>query len=189
MKTSRDDLLAIAFRLFLTKGYENTSMQDLARASGLSKGAFHHYFPRKQDLLDACIARFFHEFLPDAEGDARESIEAFALRAAQTYGDALVMMRRHDIPLAAYQAFLWAQVRDAPQAFQQRQAAFTRALAAGFEADFPGSDGLSLARHLIARIEGMGALLCLDPPADADTITPAFRQVVEDFLAPLRTAP
>ncbi|MFN3955552.1 MAG: TetR/AcrR family transcriptional regulator [Pararhodobacter sp.] len=189
MKTSRDDLLAIAFRLFLTKGYENTSMQDLARASGLSKGAFHHYFPRKQDLLDACIARFFHEFLPATDDAAHKSAEAFALRTAQRYADALILMRQHDIPLAAYQAFLWAQVRDAPQAFQQHQAVFARALATGFEAEYPGCDGMLLARHLIARIEGMGALLCLEPPADAAAIAPAFRQVVEDFLAPLRSAP
>lgn len=47
MKTNRDALLLIAFRLFLKNGYEQTRMQDLVAASGLSKGAFHHYFRAK----------------------------------------------------------------------------------------------------------------------------------------------
>lgn len=50
MKTSKDDLIKIAFRLFLTKGYDRTSMKELAAGAEVSKGAFHYYFPKKEDI-------------------------------------------------------------------------------------------------------------------------------------------
>lgn len=186
MKTSRDALLATAFRLFLTKGYEQTSMQDLARASGLSKGAFHHYFPRKQDLLEACLERFFHDFLPDT-GETAEGagdVAHFARAAARKYAAALALMVENDIPLAAYQAFVWAQVRAAPARFQRHQAAFLDRLTRGLSLTHP-QEGAALARHLAALIEGTGARLSITPPESADAIRAEFDAVVARFFAAL----
>ena len=44
-------ILAEAARLFLQKGYEKTSMQDIMEGTGLSKGAIYHHFSSKEDIL------------------------------------------------------------------------------------------------------------------------------------------
>ena len=44
-------ILEEASRLFLQKGFEKTSMQDIMDATGLSKGAIYHHFASKEDIL------------------------------------------------------------------------------------------------------------------------------------------
>ena len=49
----RGELLAAAEKLFYTKGYENTSVQDVLDAVGFSKGGFYHHFDSKLAVLEA----------------------------------------------------------------------------------------------------------------------------------------
>lgn len=53
----RDVFMDAAERLFRTKGYEDTSIQDILDATGASRGAFYHYFGSKGDLLEAVVDR------------------------------------------------------------------------------------------------------------------------------------
>ena len=47
-------ILDVAFRLFIEKGYEHTSIQDIIdHLGGLSKGAIYHHFKSKEDILVA----------------------------------------------------------------------------------------------------------------------------------------
>ncbi|MBQ4450849.1 MAG: TetR/AcrR family transcriptional regulator [Clostridia bacterium] len=46
-------IIETAEALFYTKGYENTSIQDVLDALKLSKGGFYHHFESKLALLDA----------------------------------------------------------------------------------------------------------------------------------------
>lgn len=41
-----------AMRLFFTKGFEATSMMDIAQEAGLSKGAIYHHFTSKQQIME-----------------------------------------------------------------------------------------------------------------------------------------
>lgn len=59
----RDELLAIAARLFGQAGYDATSIDDIIKEAGLSKGAFYHYFPSKDALLEALASRAAEEAL------------------------------------------------------------------------------------------------------------------------------
>ncbi len=49
----RSELLAASEKLFYTKGYENTSVQDILDAVGFSKGGFYHHFDSKLAVLEA----------------------------------------------------------------------------------------------------------------------------------------
>jgi AcrR family transcriptional regulator len=49
------ELLAAAQQLFFTKGYENTSVNDIIQAVGVSKGAFYHHFDSKTAVLEAMV--------------------------------------------------------------------------------------------------------------------------------------
>jgi len=51
----RKELLTIAESIFLEKGYEQASIDDILKASGISKGAFYHYFRSKEEVLVASI--------------------------------------------------------------------------------------------------------------------------------------
>ncbi len=55
-------ILDVAFRLFIEKGYENTSIQDIIdNLGGLSKGAIYHHFKSKEELLIAVTDRMTSE--------------------------------------------------------------------------------------------------------------------------------
>jgi AcrR family transcriptional regulator len=47
---TRQHLLAVATEEFLTHGYAGTSLSDLIRGAGITKGAFYHHFPSKEAL-------------------------------------------------------------------------------------------------------------------------------------------
>ncbi|ORV18190.1 TetR/AcrR family transcriptional regulator [Mycobacterium celatum] len=53
----RAEVLDQALALFLQRGYENVSLNDLLVATGTSKGAFYHYFPSKEALVTALAER------------------------------------------------------------------------------------------------------------------------------------
>ena len=51
-------ILDVAFRLFMEKGYEHTSIQDIIdHLGGLSKGAIYHHFKSKEDIMYAVMER------------------------------------------------------------------------------------------------------------------------------------
>jgi AcrR family transcriptional regulator len=54
----RRELIDCAQTMFLSRGYERTTINDVIVATGLSKGAFYHYFRSKEELLEAIAARF-----------------------------------------------------------------------------------------------------------------------------------
>ncbi|MDO8665641.1 MAG: TetR/AcrR family transcriptional regulator, partial [Gemmatimonadales bacterium] len=47
----RENLLAVAARVFAATGYDRTSMRDLARASSMSLAGMYYYVKGKEDLL------------------------------------------------------------------------------------------------------------------------------------------
>ncbi len=55
-------ILDVASRLFMEKGYEYTSIQDIIdNLGGLSKGAIYHHFRSKEDILIAVTDRMTEE--------------------------------------------------------------------------------------------------------------------------------
>ena len=54
--TGREQLLDAAAELFTTAGYARSSTRQLAEAAGLSQSAVYHWFPTKEDLLEALLA-------------------------------------------------------------------------------------------------------------------------------------
>ena len=52
-EATRGKLLAVARKLFATKGYAATSLDVLVRRAGVTKGAFYHHFPDKQAIFRA----------------------------------------------------------------------------------------------------------------------------------------
>ena len=62
----RSELLAASEKLFYTKGYENTSVQDILDAVGFSKGGFYHHFDSKLAVLEAICQQRAEELCQSA---------------------------------------------------------------------------------------------------------------------------
>lgn len=58
MLETKDHILKTAFILFLKKGYKAVTMSDLERETGLTKGAFYHYFKSKEEIFVDVIDKF-----------------------------------------------------------------------------------------------------------------------------------
>jgi AcrR family transcriptional regulator len=52
------EIYNVAANLFATKGYANTSLQDIADGLGLSRPALYHYVRSKEDILEKLVAEF-----------------------------------------------------------------------------------------------------------------------------------
>ena len=46
-----EEVVEVALRLFLERGYDNTPMSLLAKRLGLTKAGIYHHFASKEDLL------------------------------------------------------------------------------------------------------------------------------------------
>ena len=51
----RDKLYEIAAEVFHRKGYDNTSMSDIAEAVGLTKAGLYHHVTSKESLLSTIL--------------------------------------------------------------------------------------------------------------------------------------
>lgn len=51
MSNSREHILNVAFSLFLQKSFKEVTLKDIVEKSGMSKGAFYHYFTSKEQLF------------------------------------------------------------------------------------------------------------------------------------------
>jgi AcrR family transcriptional regulator len=60
-----DEILDAALDAFSAEGFEAARVEDVARAAGISKAGLYLYFPSKEDLLRALVAR---EVAPFAKG-------------------------------------------------------------------------------------------------------------------------
>ena len=53
-----------AARLFSTRGYIETSMEEIAQAAQMSKGGIYHYFKSKTEILHAIVSEFMDSIIP-----------------------------------------------------------------------------------------------------------------------------
>jgi AcrR family transcriptional regulator len=77
------EVLEVAARVFHQKGYESTSIQDIAEAIGILKGSLYYYIRSKEDLLYEILEGVHEEALAnikpvaEMEGTALQKIRAF----------------------------------------------------------------------------------------------------------------
>ena len=48
----KQELLKIAYDMFLSKGYENTSVDTIIEEAGIAKGTYYYYFESKEQMLE-----------------------------------------------------------------------------------------------------------------------------------------
>jgi len=81
-KKTIDTILSVSEKLFLEKGYEKTTTQEIVNETGLSKGTIFHHFKSKEDILAGVLDKYndrtaqdMHRWLSEMETlTAREKI-------------------------------------------------------------------------------------------------------------------
>lgn len=75
----KQEILETAMRLFYEKGYEKTSIADIAQAIGVAQGLCYRYFPSKERLFDCAVDEYAEQLaeamtLEDTEGRTLKEI-------------------------------------------------------------------------------------------------------------------
>ena len=83
-------ILSVAGRLFATKGFEGTSMRDIAVACGISKSLLYHHFANKDEIYSRVavgstleLYLFVRDRVPD--GTPSQKIRAFMVATAEYF--------------------------------------------------------------------------------------------------------
>jgi AcrR family transcriptional regulator len=135
-KATRERALEAALALFRKRGFDGTTMRDIARAAGLSLGAAYHYFPSKDALVMAYYERIQSEHERRAAAACPEGAEV-ATRLHVLLETKLDLLARDRKILAA----LFRNVGDPAHplsVFSRQTSAIRRRSIAQFEEAFAG---------------------------------------------------
>lgn len=67
----REELIDIAEELFLKNGYEETHVSEIVKKVEVAQGTFYYYFKSKDEILDALVDRYLHDFVAFTEEQVR----------------------------------------------------------------------------------------------------------------------
>ena len=88
--SKKREIVAIVEELFLEKGYEETTIDDILEKTGLSKGGFYHYFNSKEEVLSESINTLVQDVLIALESiisddrlNALEKLKLFMKKKAE----------------------------------------------------------------------------------------------------------
>ena len=68
----KNEILDAAAVLFMKKGFDNTSTNDILEAVGIARGTLYHHFKSKEEVMDALIDRQMEKILSAARQAAAD---------------------------------------------------------------------------------------------------------------------
>ena len=123
----RQEVVYTAAREFARRGYDQTTMAELAAAMGLATGALYHYFDGKDDLLGAICDQLMEPLLESATGllDSADTAPEEQLRALVRLWVAHVVNHRDHMLVFQQERHVldhgdqWRSVRASRKAFER----------------------------------------------------------------------
>ena len=91
-RATREQLIEVATRLFAENGYEDTSIEDVLAAAGVSRGALYHHFAGKDALFGAVVESVENRVMADlaaAAGDVPDAVDRLRVLALTWIGMAV----------------------------------------------------------------------------------------------------
>jgi TetR/AcrR family transcriptional repressor of nem operon len=183
---TKEKIVETGLRLFLQKGYQKTSLNDIARQVGISKPAIYHHFKNKDELFHGVLSLFFEEMGKWSKSrfesckTLKELLKAFfqSLTSFREVADTILGKQRKNAPYSFLELLLTASKRD-PGIQKRIEQGFlmTRKFLKDelVKAQKRGEirrdiDCETLAFQIHALIEGTGVISYLDKSVDMETI-------------------
>ncbi len=183
-------ILQAAREVFARAGFDAARMDDIADASGLSKGTLYLYYKSKDDLIAGLLQTTFDDLLLQLRSllDVDSPIEARMLDYAQ---QAAIYMQQDASTLNIAYAFYAVAARQ-PEIrlllktyFTEYRHTLTTMLEQGIErGEFIAFDTAQAAITLIALLEGLTLLWFTDP--DTMQLDSLLSTALRNFFAPLK---
>lgn len=76
-RTRRDEIVRRALKVFARKGYDTTSMDDIADRARVAKGTLYYYFPSKEDLYQAVMVHSLEGIFEELAESIRDIVDPF----------------------------------------------------------------------------------------------------------------
>lgn len=189
-KHRQRQILQAARDVFAKDGFDSARMDDVADASGLSKGTLYLYYKSKDDLIAGLLKTTFNDLLVQLRAllEIDKSVEIRLLDYAQQMTS--YMQQDASTLNIAYEFYAVAarqpNVRRLLQTyFADYRAALTALLEQGIKrGEFARFDTTQTAMTLIALLEGLTLLWFTDP--DAVQLETVLSAALRDFFARLK---
>jgi len=185
----RAQIIQAALACFTRKGYNNTTMDDIAAESGLSKGSLYWYFKGKDDLFAAALMSAFMNVGQEAVA---------ALEQCTTASDKLRAMAQaaagfSKVVEGFFSLFLefWASSPHREEAGQlwiglltQYKDVFVEIIEEGVrDGEFKPVDAEQLVWAMLAAYDGLAAYIMLIPDMDLERVSRVFVETLLGGLA------
>lgn len=178
-KTTKKEIIAQSYKVFRRQGYHRTTLDQLAQATGLTKGVFYHHFRNKEEIMQEVLkashsyfsAKVFSIAYQD-EIPARDRMQQLMeasdrILAKDCYGcifaNTALEINHIEEEFAQY-------TRDF---FEDWENAFTHIL----ESEYQPNKAQVLAQQIIADIEG--SLILMQVYQNKDIITRAYERTMK----------
>jgi AcrR family transcriptional regulator len=63
VKNTKENILNASLKLFLQKSFKEVTLKEIVKESGISKGAFYHYFNSKEQLFREVVNNVFYSVM------------------------------------------------------------------------------------------------------------------------------
>ena len=190
-KDAKKKILDSAFNVFVSNGYNDTTMSHIVKESGLSKGAIYHYYSSKKELFASLIDHWEIFSFPNfySKDNKNESAEDTLIRFADTVYD--VFCSKPDVFLAEIE--FWALANKDKEIKERSKVLYDKILTL-FELvlnkgvrnnEFKSIDTEIIAMELLSVFQGIN-WFCLFG-GDKSTVKKYLKQSVEVILKGIRS--
>ncbi|MGH7856078.1 MAG: TetR/AcrR family transcriptional regulator [Candidatus Binatia bacterium] len=192
----RAEILASALRLFGSKGFHDTTMEEVANAAGVAKGTIYLYFESKEHLLLALKKDFMAGLTTAITDIVAEGIEQLSAGKEVDYRDiiddifqAIVdyhCQRRDHLEIVVRQNPGPDLMQEALELEREFLQLLTNAFREGTSYELVHTDDPEMMARLVnaAIRDNLAACLCYGEPDDLPRLVEAAKQLLYKALAP-----
>ena len=185
LEQRRDLILQAALQCFARQGFRETTIEDICREAGVSRGALYWYFPSKEDIVQACAEnnqqRIAYNFPLAKESDnAAVLFEEYVSRFIRHFD------QQEDPSKFPCQVYLLAEALRNPQInrivqweWQQKNEFWENLIQEGQRRGQVSSaiDPTAMAQLLLAMAIGLSAQKALGAAVDAEKCVEAWKSL------------
>lgn len=123
VKNTREHILNVTLKLFLQKSFKEVTLKEIVKETGLSKGAFYHYFASKEQVFLELVNDVFSSVLEvPYDQFSKESLYNFYIDYVNYYVENLHLLNKNEgseVPSFNYISLIFDAIKLFPD-FQER---------------------------------------------------------------------